>query len=172
MGPLNSYTGVRLSRLFAIATLTICATYAQQTPVGGRCLVTAVPSQVRSEGLTERMGDILLDCTGSNAGAVLAGNFSVALPIAITNRIDSTGRTTDAVLYVDYGSGFVPNGVSGFISGNMIAFNGISVTIPPSGNLKLKISNIRANVSSYGNSVPQQVLGQIVFSTPSSVPVN
>src|ERR1700754_1396353 len=163
MGPfLRSVTGSRISRLFALLSISICATYSQTQPVSGSCVVTAVPSQVRSEGITERMGDIVLECTGSNPGAVLAGNFSVALPIGVTNRIDAANRTVDAVFSVDYGSGFVPTGIPGQISGNIIAFNGISVTIPPSGNIKLRVSNIRGNVNQFGVNVPQQILGQII----------
>jgi uncharacterized protein (TIGR03437 family) len=47
------------------------------------------------------------------------------------------------VLFVNYGSGFVPSG-TGQVTGGSIAFNGISFTVPPSGNLAIKISNIRA----------------------------
>ena len=173
MGPFHTdFNFGRLSRLLALVTLGISATYAQTQPVGGRCVVTAVPSQVRSEGITERTGDVLLECTGSNPGSLLTGNFSVYLPVNITNRVDATNRTLDAVFSVDYGAGFVPLGIPGQISGQIIAFNGVSVTIPPSGNIKLKISNIRANVSQYGSSVPQQILGQIISSSNASILVN
>src|SRR5262245_4816818 len=173
MGPLNTNRRVSgLSRLLAVVILGISATYAQSQPVGGRCVVTAVPSQVRSEGITERMGDIVLECTGSNPGAVLAGNFSVALPVSVTNRVDASNLTQDAVFSVDYGSGFVPLGIPGYISGQIIAYNGVSVTIPPSGNVKLKISNIRANVNQFGASVPQQIQAQIIFSVNASILVN
>ncbi len=86
--------------------------------------------------------------------------------------MDSQGRTQDAVFSADYGSGFVPLGIPGLISGQIIAFNGISVTIPPSGNIKLKVSNIRANVNQFGSTVPQQILGQIAFSSNASILVN
>src|SRR5262245_48084505 len=173
MGPLNTNRRVSgLSRLLAVVILGISATYAQSQPVGGRCVVTAVPSQVRSEGITERMGDIVLECTGSNPGSALTGNFSVYLPVAITNRIDSTSRTTDAGFFVDYGNGFVPLGIPGQISGQIIAFNGISVTIPASGNVKLKVSNIRGNVNQIGATVPQQLAAQIIFSSNASILVN
>ncbi len=58
MGPLNFRFTAGLSRLLALASLGICAIYAQPSTVSGSCVVTAVPSQVRSEGITERMGDI------------------------------------------------------------------------------------------------------------------
>jgi uncharacterized protein (TIGR03437 family) len=104
-----------------------------------------VPIQVRAEGLTERMGDILLQCSGSNPGTVLSGNLTIYLPASITNRVDANNQTVDTVLFVNYGSGFVPSG-TGQVAGGSIAFNGISFTVPPSGNLNIKISNIRAAV--------------------------
>src|SRR5215475_2235165 len=116
MGPLTR-SGDRPSRLLTLLTLTVAATYAQTLPVSGRCAVTAVPTQVRAEGLTERIGDIVLQCSGSNPGAVLTGNLSVSLPVSITNRLDANTNTThDAVLSVDYGSGFVSTGIGGQIN--------------------------------------------------------
>ena len=107
-------------------------------------MASGVPVQVRAEGLTERMGDIVVQCSGSSPGAVLSGNLTIFLPVSITNRVDSNNLTQDAVLFVDYGSGFVPSGIAGLVTGGSIAFNGISFTVPPSGNLNIKISNIRA----------------------------
>jgi uncharacterized protein (TIGR03437 family) len=107
-------------------------------------MTSGVPLQVRAEGLTERMGDILLQCSGYNPGTALSGNLTIFLPAGITNRVDSNNLTQDSVLFVDYGSGFVPSGIAGWVTGGSIAFNGISFTVPPSGNLSIKISNIRA----------------------------
>ena len=135
-------------------------------------MVTSVPAQVWAEGITERIGDIILQCSGSNPGAVLSGNFSVFLPVNVTNRVDSSNRTRDAVFSVDYGSGFVPTGVAGQIANSSVTFNGISVTVPPSGNFSIRISNIRANVAQGGTVAPQPVEAQLVFSAPSSIPIN
>jgi uncharacterized protein (TIGR03437 family) len=130
-------------------------------------MVSGVPLPVRAEGLTERMGDIVLQCSGSNPGAVLTGNFTIFLPVNVTNRVDSNNQTSDAVLSVDYGSGFVPSGISGWVAGGSIAFNGVSFTVPPSGNLNIKFSNIRAAVGAVAS-----VLASIGFSAPSSIQVN
>src|SRR5579872_6029187 len=127
MQPLNRGAN-QPRRLLALLTLTACVTYAQTLPVSGRCAVTSVPTQVRLEGITERMGDILLQCSGSNPGAVLSGNLSVVLPVTITNRLDpNTNLTHDAVLSVDYGAGFVPTGINGQITNQIIAFNGLNL---------------------------------------------
>jgi len=109
-------------------------------------VTSGVPVQVRAEGLTERIGDILLQCSGYNAGAVLSGNLTIFLPVGITNRVDANNQTQDAVLFVNYGSGFVPTGIAGLVASGSMAFNGISFTVPPSGSLSLRISNVRAAV--------------------------
>src|SRR5260370_16291797 len=136
-------------RLSILLTLSIYATYAQTPPVSGRWAGTSVPGQVRSEGRTERLGDIILQCSGSNPGAVLSGNLSVFLPVGISNRLDSNSinLTHEAVLSVDYGSGLVPTGIAGQISNQIIQFNGLHLTLRSSRNLALKISHIPADVN-------------------------
>jgi uncharacterized protein (TIGR03437 family) len=118
---------------------------------------------VRAEGLTERLGDIVLNCSGANPGTVFSGNFTLFLPVSITNRVDSGNLTRDAVLSVDLGSGFVPTGIAGQVSSNSISFNGISYTTPPSGNVGLRISNVRAAMNQLGftSAVPAQVTGSL-----------
>jgi uncharacterized protein (TIGR03437 family) len=137
-------------------------------------VVSAVPTQVRAEGLTERMGDIILQCSGSNPGAVLAGNLSVFLPISITNRVDSTSTnlTHDVILSVDYGLGPVPTGIAGLISNQIIAFNGLSITVPSSGNLTIRISNLRGAIHESGVVQPQAIRAQLIFSAPVSIPID
>ena len=134
--------GKRAFLLAAAFALAIGPTFAQTQPA---CVVAAVPLQVRAEGLTERMGDIVLDCSGSQPGTVLSGNIAISLPAGITNRVDSNNQTVDTVLFVDYGSGYVPSG-TGQVTGGGIAFNGINFIVPASGTLRIKFSNIRAAV--------------------------
>src|SRR5215470_16873755 len=105
MGPFNR-SGKRLASFLPLLILTISATYAQTLPVSGQCAVTSVPNQVSTEGLTERMGDIILQCSGSNAGAVLTGNLTVFLPASVTNRVNTANQATDASLSADLGGGF------------------------------------------------------------------
>src|SRR5262249_25026247 len=126
MGPLKR-SGYRLIGLLTLLISTFYCVQAQTLPASARCTVTAVPTQVRAEGLTERIGDILLQCSSSTPGAVLNGNLSVFLPVTVTNRLDanSSNLTHDAVLSVDYGVGPVPTGIAGQISNQLIAFNGI-----------------------------------------------
>jgi uncharacterized protein (TIGR03437 family) len=118
---------------------------------------------VRAEGLTERLGDILLQCSGSNPGTVFSGYFTLFFPVSVTNRVDANNLTRDAVVSVDLGSGFVPTAIAGQVSGNSVSFNGISYTTPPSGNINFKISNIRAamNQLGYTSAVPAAVTASL-----------
>jgi uncharacterized protein (TIGR03437 family) len=135
--------GKRVVLLAALLALAIGPAFAQTQPA---CVVSAVPLQVRAEGLTERIGDILLQCSGSTPGASLSGNLTVSLVgVNITNRVDANNQTLDTVLFVDYGSGPVPTR-TGLVTGGSIAFNGINFIVPPNGNLNITISNIRAAV--------------------------
>jgi uncharacterized protein (TIGR03437 family) len=114
---------------------------------------------VRAEGLSERLGDIVLQCSGATPGAVFTGNFTLYLPVAVTNRVDANYQTRDAVVSVDLGGGFVPTAIAGQVSGSTISFNGISYTAPASGNVKLGISGVRAAMNQlvYTSAVPAQV---------------
>lgn len=142
------------------------AAFAQiSTSFSTRCQVSTSPLQVRAEGLTERVGDIQLQCSGSAPGSVFNGNFTVFLPVNVTNRVDSNNFTRDAVLSVDLGSGPVPTGIAGQVqvSGNAISFNGVSYTTPASGKVNLRISNIRAamNQLGYTSTNPAAVTGYL-----------
>src|ERR1035438_3341251 len=144
----------------------ICAAFAQLPSSTARCQVSSSPVQVRAEGLTERLGDIVLQCSGSVPGAVFTGNFTLYLPVSVTNRVDANNQTRDAVVSVDLGSGFVPTAIAGQVSGNSISFNGISYTAPASGNVNLRISNVRAamNQLGYTSAVPAQITASLVSS--------
>ena len=161
MGPLIPiFSGKRAVPLAALLALAISPSFAQTQPP---CVVTAAPVQLRAEGLTERLGDIVLTCSGATPGAALSGNLTIFLPVPITNRVDSNSLTQDAVLFVDYGSGFMPSGIAGQVSAGSIAFNGISFTVPPSGSLNIKISNIRAAVGT---------MPSVMATMSSSIPIN
>jgi uncharacterized protein (TIGR03437 family) len=122
---------------------------------------------MRTEGLTERFGDITLVCTGGSPGSVLSGNITLFLPVTVTNRVDINNQTHDAIVWVDTGSGFAPSAIAGQVSGNSIGFSGLSFT-SPSGSINLKISGIRGAVSQLGlvSQIPIQA------SISSSLPLN
>src|ERR1051326_3777606 len=140
------------------------ATYAQQT-FTGRCQVISTPLQVRTEGITARLGDITLVCTGGAPGSLLSGNLILFFPVLVTNRVDTSNLTHDAAVSIDTGSGFVPSAVPGLVSSNSISFNGLSF-MTPTGNISLKISGIRGAVNQLGLTTQQPVLASLSGSLP------
>jgi uncharacterized protein (TIGR03437 family) len=123
--------------------------------------------QVRTEGLTERFGDVTLVCTGGTPGSVLSGNLTLYFPVIVTNRVDANNQTRDAVVSADTGSGFAPSAIPGLVSGNSISFNGLSFSVP-GGNINVKISGIRGALSQLGLGSPQPIL----MSISSGLPLN
>jgi hypothetical protein len=66
----------------------------------------AVPPTIRAEGLTELIGDIVLNCSGgvpTATGTIPTANVTVFLPNAITSRITQAGSPplVDALLLID-----------------------------------------------------------------------
>jgi hypothetical protein len=142
--------GTKIIRSFSLLIVLLIATFEAaypQTPT--TCAVTAVPPIVHSEGVTERVGDIVFQCTG-NPGVTVSGNLTVFLPVSITNRIDANNFSTDANLTVNTGSGPVASGVSGLVANQSISFSGFSFNLPASGLATLTLDDLRANVNQLG----------------------
>src|SRR5579885_1101921 len=73
------------------------------------CTALSTPTPVRGEGITERVGDIALLCSGGTPSAQVKGNFSVILSVPITNRLAANSSTVTGVVFtVDNGSGPQP----------------------------------------------------------------
>ena len=130
------------------------------------CTASAVPTIVRAEGVAERMGDILLQCSGGTAGTFVSGNLSVFLPVSITNRIGADSTAAQAALTVETGAAPAA-GFSGVVANQSITFGGVQFTIPPSQAVSLRLSNLRANVSQLGAAAGQQVTAQLSTSAGS-----
>jgi hypothetical protein len=103
------------------------------------CAGSAVPTLINAEGLTERMGDILLTCSGGTAGQSVTGNLTLFQSVNITNRIAEDGRT-DVALSVDNGSASV---FATALSASAVAFNGLSFNLSAAGGATLRITNLR-----------------------------
>jgi uncharacterized protein (TIGR03437 family) len=111
------------------------------------CQAAAQPPLVRSEGITERVGDIVLNCTGGAPATHITGNLSLFLNVNITDRVASngSGQVTGMILTVDTGSGPQPVNVPGVITGpGAMVFNGVSFTLSATGSATLQLSNVRA----------------------------
>ncbi len=124
----------------------------------------ANPPLLRSEGLTELTGDVVLGCSGGPTTSIQA-NIQIFLNTNVTSRILANGAT-EALLLVNDPTG-VPNAqiTSGvgqnvyqgtLVASNSIAFLGVQLPAQPvgGGNLTLRITNIRANANALGVSGP------------------
>lgn len=109
------------------------------------CQPSAVPATVRSEGVAERTGDIVLSCSGGQSTGPVSGNFIVSLNVNGTNRILGDG-STDVTLSVNNGSGTTIYTARPY-SVNAVAFNGVNFNPSPQGTAELRIVNLRGNAS-------------------------
>jgi uncharacterized protein (TIGR03437 family) len=116
------------------------------------CNESAVPPVVKGEGITERTGDIALECSGGAPGAIVNGNLSIFLNANITNRL--MGSNFTGVLFtIDNGSGPQPVNVLPIIGGpSTLIYNGITFALSSAGTATLRIQNIRADASELGQS--------------------
>ncbi len=163
MGPLTR-SGKRLPALIIqiaslAAIIAFVAPFSQaQSPV--ICNPTAVPTLVRTEGIAERVGDIILQCSGT-PGAVSVSNLTLFLPANITNRI-SAANVPDVIFTIDTGSGPIPANASIQLTGvNAISFSGLTFTVPASGQVTFRFANIRADVNQLGLSTQLSVIANL-----------
>src|ERR1700722_9954089 len=108
------------------------------------CNSTSVPPIVHVEGIAERVGDIVLNCSGGMPAEQITGNLSIFLSVNVTNRVAGT-TANDVAVTMDNGSGPQPFNVPGTLTGlSSLVFNGVSFTLSPTGTATLRIANIRA----------------------------
>jgi hypothetical protein len=107
-----------------LAVLALCAGVAgAQSTTTMTCNATTVPPQLRSEGITELTGDIVLTCTGGAVTAVGAfipqSNFVVYTNTTVTSRLlVGTQTASEALLLIDDpGSGLNTYGAGLALSG-------------------------------------------------------
>jgi len=135
------------------------------------CSATAVPPIIHSEGLAERMGDIVLTCSGGTPGAAILGNLTIILGVNVTNKL-GTNNTVDAQLTVDTGSGPSPfGGPAQLTPPNTVTFNGIAFILSASGTATLRVTNLRGDASQ--SVTPQQPINALVlFTSSNNVPLS
>lgn len=111
------------------------------------CIPTSNVPIVRAEGITERIGDVVLTCSGLPNSSFTA-NFTVALNTNVTNQISSGNSLDGIVLTLDSGSGPQPVLVQPLLSGqNAIFYNGVNVAFSAQGTAVLRFAGIRANAT-------------------------
>src|SRR5690349_15080935 len=136
-----------MSRFFCFALGALCI-----APAFGHCPVptceaSANPPVVRSEGLSERVGDIVLKSSVAQPCATFRGNLTLFLSVNVTNRLLADG-TTDLVLTVNNQPPsspevFMPVSVAPVLRDvNRVQWNGLTFTYSPQGTATIQISNI------------------------------
>jgi uncharacterized protein (TIGR03437 family) len=126
------------------------------------CAPSAVPTNVRAEGIAERTGDILLSCSGGQPGTQVSGNVVVSVNVNVTNRILGDG-TTDVFLTVNNGLTTTTYNARPYQTG-AVAFNGVLFNASPQGTADLRIVNLRGNVSQLGfANNTSSILAQVSF---------
>src|SRR5580704_5877105 len=90
------------------------------------CNESAVPPVLKGEGIAERTGDILLNCSGGAPGATVNGNLSIFLNVNITNRLVG-GNLTGVIFTIDTGAGPIPVNIPPIIGGpSTLIYNGVN----------------------------------------------
>ncbi len=163
--------------LIAGALLLTTVASAQVTPPYS-CQATAVPPLVRSEGIAEMMGDILLVCSGTPAAPITA-NVRLKLSTNINITSNPLGSVSEATLVLDEGDGgFKGSGAAGqnvyqaiYISNDEIEWEGVVLYPGPPTNpaSTIRLTNVRGNVQSRGDFAT--IWAYINIVSPTSVPV-
>jgi len=125
-------------RVLASLALGAAAVSAQNSIL--TCQATVNPILVRGEGLTERMGDILLQCTGGIPNSGVSGNLTIFLSVPMTNRIDSNGYS-DLMLSVDNGQGpLTANVQATYLNAASLSFSGLAFNLSPAGGVGINLA--------------------------------
>jgi uncharacterized protein (TIGR03437 family) len=128
---------------------------------GLTCAASAEVATQRTEGLAERLGDILLTCSGGRPGAALMGDLYLTFNVNVTNKV-SGSFFTGIVLAVDTGGGGVPANIL-VVPGSAkeVVFQGLDFTVPPDGKVGLRVSHVRGDTSQLAPTQP--VTAQLSF---------
>ncbi len=130
------------------------------------CSLFTSPPLIRAEGITERIGDLTLQCSFTTPPPSLTGNLAVFLPVQVTNAINANNLASDAVLLANTGSGFAATATPATVMGNTVTFYGVNVPVPPGGQVSLRISGIRVNAAQVNGSGASPIYASVSFNVP------
>jgi uncharacterized protein (TIGR03437 family) len=136
-----------LRLLFACLFVSTCTLLLPEAHAAAlTCLPTTTPTVIHGEGITERTGDIVFDCSGGVANATITANLFLFPNVSITNRLlpDNSGNFTGVTLTADNGMGPQSVGVPATQVGQAaLVFNGAMFTLSPEGAVTLRLSGLR-----------------------------
>ncbi len=147
----------RLSLL--VPFVTFASAVSAQTAVL-TCQTSAVPQAVRSEGISERTGDMLISCSGGQPGAQISGNMIVSLNVTVTNHI-LPDQTLDAYLTISNGASTTMPAL--LYTNNAVAFNGVIFNVGADGKAEFRIVNLRGNASQLGVANENPIVATVSF---------
>ena len=155
----------------------------QQVP-GLQCTFNAsTPPTVRSEGITELVGDLLLQCTGQRQTPGLVNvQLFLNTPIAnLTSRPLGSSPLTDALLLIDDPSPaqqkLGQNVIQGRKTGEFaLQWDGIPIDAPGTTGVRvIRMTNVRANAAQLGLSstlIPTQIVGFVQITGSPFIVIN
>lgn len=137
-----------LSRLIVSAMALLAIPLGAHAAVSGLiCQSTAVQALVRTEGLTERLGEMVFTCNGNVPNGDVGANFNVFINAPVTNKVSDDGMT-DATLTVDAGPGTTPQTARArLIAPSNLVFEFLNWTLTAVPVTTITISNIRVNAT-------------------------
>jgi uncharacterized protein (TIGR03437 family) len=144
-----------------MAALSTAGAFSQSAP-SLTCAPTAVPTLVHREGITERVGDIVLSCTGGSATGNVSGNLTIFLSTNITNRLN--GANVSGVSVSIDGQSAPLTTTATLPSPTSIAFNAVAIPVTAFQGMNLRISGIRVNASQTGDGLlPRPITATLSF---------
>ncbi len=149
------------------------------------CNATAVPTLVRSEGIAEMMGDILLRCDGEVPVDGILANIRLRLTTNITSNPSGGNTRLEAALILDEGWTETGRAFRGYtytdgsqnvyqaarISDDEIEWAGVYLAGAGSNPFKtIRITNVRGNAQALGDYAT--IYASVNIVSPTSVPVD
>lgn len=155
--------------LFASLLLACGLPASAQNPPGSCGANAGVPPLVRSDGITELVGDVILNCAGLTTGPS-QGFINVAVSFNTTVTSKTVAGASEALLLIgepDANSQVLGTNVfqASVFGVNKLLFNHIPITQQgPNGQTTMRLTNLRVNASQIGLStgqIPSQILASI-----------